>query len=275
MFQKENKGHVDLFGLILFINNSSATTAPGTVTGHPKANEAQPLSTIPVQARCRLRCHSQLLPSHTESEKLWMYALCRHSVEIGNVSNMLQSRCIKCDWCGLLRTHLSKPQNYVLFLWWSSRIILYHQKKYDTVWIDIWLFLHPFIFVHGCPIWKMQTDPQSLGFGPNPRKINGLQAGYPCVGHHGHWNPMLLGDGFDFGDFTRWNGGIADLLALLCMYVSLLCPSTWECSVRGVANHQAARKRMAINYSAGKKNNIWGPFPTLFTVSACQFVYHL
>ena len=123
----KDKGHVDLFGLMLFINNSSATTAPGTVPGHPKANEAQPLSTIPVQARCRAR--RQLLPSHTESEKLWMYTLCRHSVEIRNVSNMLQSRCIKCDWCGLLREHLSKPQNYVLFLWWSYRIILYNQKK--------------------------------------------------------------------------------------------------------------------------------------------------
>lgn len=101
-----------IVGLILYINKSSATTASHLVAllvmKFPKANEAQPLSTIPVKARCsrpRYFVVYSKLPRYFVVRIWEAMNVCPVLAEsvISNVSNIVQSRCIKCDWCGLLR----------------------------------------------------------------------------------------------------------------------------------------------------------------------------
>ena len=119
-----------------------------------------------------------------------------------------------------------------------------------------------------------QTSPQTSGFGVQPISTNGLQAGYPCLGHHGHWNPMLLGDGFYFGDLSRRNGGIADFL----VHSNLLCPSKWDGSPTMSCFSIGGWKPPSCKETDGhqlfssrkEKRDFGAPFLTLFTLSAYQ-----
>ena len=148
----------------------------------PKANEAQPLSTIPVKARCsRPRCfvvyNKLLLITLRIWEAMNVCPVLADSVEISNVSNIVQSRCIKCDWCGLLlKTSViiysfmcccydADPLIFIHILYINIKI---HKVRYGS----IWPFYHV-VFVHCCPIWKSRRSNWSSNFGIwRPTNIN-------------------------------------------------------------------------------------------------------
>ena len=142
---------------------------------------------------------------------------------------------------------------------------MYHHK---VGYGSIWLLLHV-LFTHCYPIWKTQTVKLVLKLrdlaSVQPININGLQTGHPCLGHHGHWNPMLLGDGFYIADLSRRRGGIADFLCFQ-LYVNRLCPSKWDgspttsCLSNGLKTTMLQRNGWPSTVQQQeRKTRFWGP----------------
>ena len=273
-----------IFGLVLYINKSSVTTASHLVAllvmQIPKSQWGPTfvdnISQGTMQSTEMFVVYSKLL---LITLRIWeamnVCPVLADSVEISNVSNIVQSRCIKCDWCGLLGI-ATKSQNYVLLLWcWSYNILYITIKIHKVRYGSIWLLYHVF-FVHCCPIWKKQTvklvlklrDLASNQYQPLARlDIHAL--GITAI-------EILCCSvmGFILGQMSRCNRCIADFLV---HSANLLCPSRWDgsptmsCFWNGLKTTKLQRNGWPTTLQQQERKTGFGtPFPTLFTLSAYQ-----